>query len=148
MKGNIMNEATDFDPIATYELVLKPRKRERVVITALLGRPQRIEEGYWVCYYQIAPLDKPRSVAGEDAMQALKLGLYIVGVELCLCFIRYRVKPSQKDLACIALSFGVDVEKYFPEQGAKVKAWLAEPWEEKPEGKKARTTKTEPFSSQ
>jgi len=67
------------DIVATLQLVEVSPKGERKPIRVQVGKPHFDERGSWACPVIVTSVsDKVREIHGEDAMQALCLGVQFV----------------------------------------------------------------------
>ena len=70
-------------PVASLNLVEVAPSATRTPIHVEVGCPHRDGRGAWACSILVDGLDsKPRDIYGEDSLQALCLGLRLVGTHL------------------------------------------------------------------
>jgi hypothetical protein len=62
-------------------------------ITVRIGRPIQAKTQEWICSIQIVGLQKTTRVRGEDALQALCLGVHLIG-DLLYDFRKKGIRPS------------------------------------------------------
>ncbi|MEJ2183555.1 MAG: hypothetical protein P8Y66_08525 [Nitrospirota bacterium] len=72
------------NPIAERILDLEKKDGSRTKIRVRLAKPERSEDGDWVCPYEITGFERPTGlrVFGVDAMQALLLAIKGLSVDL------------------------------------------------------------------